>query len=115
DLTWNRIPGGSEIGKILIQTSDTFDAAHPDKSVPSLLKAFQMMEQIKSNPWVEEKKQDLLEVMRDCAGLWLEAIADRDSATRGSSVAITTKAINRSDIPMKLESVSIESKNLQNG
>jgi LmbE family N-acetylglucosaminyl deacetylase len=107
DLTWNRIPEGAEIGKILKGASDSFDPAHPDQSIPALLKAHHLLEEIKKNPWADEKKQDLLDAIRGCSGLWLEAISADESATRGSNVQLTLKAINRSQFALKLNSISI--------
>ncbi len=107
DLTWNRIQGGQGIGKILDQTARKFDPKKPEQSIPDLLKAYRLMIKIEKNPLVEQKISDLLEVVRACSGLWLEAIAQQDSAAPGSNVPVDVTAINRSTFPLQLESVQV--------
>ncbi|MGH9856908.1 MAG: hypothetical protein ACRD4B_03590, partial [Acidobacteriota bacterium] len=107
DLTWNRIQGGQQIGEILEQTANNFDASKPERSIPQLLNAYALMQKIQNNPWVETKKADLLLAIRGCAGLWLEAISAQRSITPGSEIKVTATAINRSAYPFQIESVEI--------
>lgn len=107
DLTWNRIPGGGDIGKILERVANDFDSTRPEQSIPGLLNAYGLMLKIKNNPWVEEKKMDLLEVVRGCSGLWLEAISAQTSAAPGSDIQIDLTAVNRSSYAFRLESVRL--------
>jgi LmbE family N-acetylglucosaminyl deacetylase len=105
DLTWNRIPDGPPIGKLLEQAAGSFNAEKPEASIPLLLKAHAQMNEIKNNPWVDEKKRELLRVIQGCSGLWLEAISDQDSSTPGSEIQIDLMAINRSSVPMTLQTI----------
>jgi len=107
DLSWNRIEGGQEIGKILEQAANMFDPKKPEKSIPDLLKAYRLMLKLEKNPRVAQKISDLLEVVRGCSGVWLEAIASQDTATPGTDVPIDLTAINRSTFPLQLESIQI--------
>jgi LmbE family N-acetylglucosaminyl deacetylase len=107
DLAWNRIKGGQEIGKILQQAANNFDPKKPEQSIPELLKAYRLMLKMETNPWVAQKISDLLEVVRGCSGLWIEAISTQDAATGGANVQIDVTAINRSSFPFQLESVQV--------
>ncbi|MCI0602513.1 PIG-L family deacetylase [bacterium] len=107
DLTWNRIAGGQEIGKVLEQAVSKFHPKKPEQSIPDLLKAYRLMRKIQKNPLVEQKISDLLEVIRGCSGLWLEAISSQDAAAPGADVAIDLTAINRSSFSLQLESVQV--------
>ena len=39
DTTWERVPGGAEIGRILAEAVRTFEPDHPERTIPLLLKA----------------------------------------------------------------------------
>ena len=110
DLSWNRIPGGAEVGKILDRASKNFNPAKPADTVPDLLAAYREISKIEKNPWAETKKADVLEAIRACTGLWLEAIAAQDSASPGSEIQVDATAILRSEFPLQLESVQIGSR-----
>ncbi len=46
-----------------------------------------------------------MEVIRGCAGMWLEAVSAQDSATPGSEIQVDVTAINRSAFPFTIESI----------
>jgi LmbE family N-acetylglucosaminyl deacetylase len=107
DLTWNRVPGTKEVSTVLNQAVKSFQPNNPSASIPALLKAYGLMKKIPNNLDVDEKREEVAEVIRICAGLWLEAISDSSTSVPGATVKITTTAINRSSVPFKLESVDI--------
>jgi LmbE family N-acetylglucosaminyl deacetylase len=109
DLTWKRIPESEKIAAALEEANRKFRPEDPAASLPSLLRAYDLMKSFPSNVWVEEKKNDVLQAIAACAGLWLEAIASDDSATSGSEIKVTATAINRSGAALRLESVQVVS------
>lgn len=108
DLTWNRIQGGDQVNTVLNQAVKSFEAGNPSASIPSLLKAYGLMKKIPKNDDVEEKKEEVAEVIRICSGLWLEAISDVGTSVPGGKVKVTVAAINRSSFPFQLKSVEID-------
>ncbi len=54
------------------------------------------MKKLKQDPIVVAKKEELAEVIRYCSGLWLEAIAEDDSAVPAQKIQVTASALNRS-------------------
>jgi len=107
DTTWNRIPGGASVGKILAQAAHDFDIEHPEKSVPALLKAKKDMAGL-HQPVVEPKQRDLDEAIALCSGLWLDAVADKYAVTPGGSLKISATALDRSPLAVGVESVDID-------
>jgi LmbE family N-acetylglucosaminyl deacetylase len=105
DVTWNRVPGGAAVGKLLAESLKSFDPAHPSKSIPGLLAAYAEMNKLPADEWVRIKKAELLRVIQGCAGLWMEAIAGDYSAAPGDSVQIKTTIVNRSDQALTLHSL----------
>lgn len=108
DLTWNRVHGGNEVSAVLNQAVKSFQPNNPSASIPALLKAYSLMKKIPNNFDVDVKRDEVAEVIRICAGLWLEAIADSSTSVSGGKAKITATAINRSSFPLQLESVEID-------
>ena len=106
DTTWNRVPGGKKVGKMLDDILSSFDPRNPSKSIPDLLAVNDELGKLQGNPWVEIKRQELLRVIQSCAGLWMEAITDDFSASPGDEIQVRTTLINRSNHPFTLEKMS---------
>jgi LmbE family N-acetylglucosaminyl deacetylase len=114
DLTWHRIRNGDAVGQVLADAAQKYDAANPQGVLPLLVRAYTLLtgmetSKIPADPWVYEKRDKVGEVIRACAGLWIEAIASAPYATPGGQVKITTTVVNRSDFPLKLEEVGASS------
>jgi len=112
DTTWSRIPGGAPIGQILSEAARGFDLEHPEKTVPALLQAKRLMaglEQPGSNrPVVDLKRRELDEAIVLCAGLWLDATADKYAVTPGGALKISATALSREPLPVDVQSVDVE-------
>jgi LmbE family N-acetylglucosaminyl deacetylase len=107
DTTWGRVPGGAEAGRILAEAARTFQPDHPERSIPLLLQARPLVAALE-DPWARAKLAELDESIALCAGLWLDAQADRYDAVPGSTVEVKYTALNRAAFPLTLESVTLE-------
>ena len=107
DQTWNRVPGGTPIGKILADAAAGFDAEHPDKTVPLLLKARKLLAEI-HQPVVDVKRRELDEAIALCSGLWLDATADKYGAVPGGALKFGVTALSRERIATQVESVNVD-------
>lgn len=107
DLTWNRVPGGAAVATLLREAERAFDPAHPAALLPRLARAHAAMAAVPATPLVEAKLRDLREVIRSCAGLWVEAVTATPAASPGASVPVTLTALNRSDGPLVLERIEL--------
>jgi LmbE family N-acetylglucosaminyl deacetylase len=112
DLTWARIPGGGAVGGLLAQARQAFRPERPAGVLPLLLKAQAALEalpaEIRAEPLVVAKAVELREALRAAAGLWVEAIADRQSAAPGDRLSITASLIARGDAGLSLETLALE-------
>ncbi len=104
DTSWNRVPGGKEVGRVLSEARQAYTPAQPEKLVPALLTARRGMAAL-NDPWAREKMRELDETVALCAGLWLDAAADRYEAAPGSTVTIRATVIDRSPVPARLAAV----------
>src|SRR5688572_26111045 len=113
DLSWSRLPGGEHIGAILKQAADSFDPDKPSASLPLLLQAWEALESMRANPaWSPRrnpyyfaKTQELLEVIRDCAGVAIDVAATDSAVIPGGEIPVSVTVVNRSDYPFRLQMV----------
>lgn len=106
DVSWSRVKGGENIGKIIEEIYKAYDPENPSASIPLLLNAYKEMKTLPENIWVRQKRGELAQIIRWCAGIWMEVIADDYAASPGSSVKLTAGIINRSPYPVTLEKIS---------
>lgn len=105
DTSWNRVKGGKAIGQLLKSIQDNYDFNNPSASIPKLVEAYQLIQQLENKHWKAVKSEDIKNVIAACAGLYLEVAAQSNTATRNSQVALNLEAINRSAQNIQLSSV----------
>ena len=105
DTTWNRIKGGKAIGDILYAVEKNFNFKNPAASVPELVKAYSLIENLEDKHWKFVKLVEIKKIIAACTGLYLEAVTDVQEITPGSTLKVKWEAINRSDIVMNLEGI----------
>ncbi len=103
---WKRQPQGAAIDDLLSRAIRTFDAEHPEKTIPLLTQARPLIAAVKAG-WAARKLEDLDEAIALCAGIWLDAATDRFTAVPGGTVRITATALNRSPASVVLKGVKI--------
>ena len=106
DTTWARVPGGEAAGRILAEAERTFAPEQPEKTIPLLLKARPLVAAI-DDPLARRKLEELDETLALCAGLWLDATADRYALVPGRPVELQLTALNRSHSPVGLLGYSV--------
>ncbi|RTY80172.1 PIG-L family deacetylase [Flavobacterium sp. LS1P28] len=106
DTSWNRIKEGKSIGELLTTITAEFDHNNPSASIPDLAKAYAMMKALDENQWSPLKSEAIKEIISACSGLYLEAVAQNQEATPGSTIKLKLEAINRSSVPIQLMSVT---------
>jgi LmbE family N-acetylglucosaminyl deacetylase len=104
DTTWNRVPGGAEAGRVLADAARSFDDNNPEKTIPALLEARARLASFKDF-WASRKRGEIEETIALCAGLWLDATAERWDAVPGSQTEITLTALERLRTPVRLMEV----------
>ncbi|MDI1317874.1 PIG-L family deacetylase [Flavobacterium sp.] len=102
DTTWNRVKGGITIGDLLANVDKNYNFKNPSASIPELVKAYQLIQNLEDKHWKEIKSEEIKKIIYGCAGLYFEATTDVQDATPGSTIKIKVELVNRSDIPMTL-------------
>ncbi len=106
DTTWNRVPNGKSIGIFINAIITKYDFTNPSASIADLVKAYQMIENLKEEHWKPLKLEALKKIISACSGLYLEASTAQQEMTPGSLLQLHLEAINRTAVPMQLESVT---------
>jgi LmbE family N-acetylglucosaminyl deacetylase len=109
DTGWSRVNGSEQVATILQRAWATFDPTAPAKSLPLLLDAHAELQRLaagSANPWIAVKQRELLDVIRDAAGLSIDVSAADSVVTPGGEIAVNVSVVNRSDYPFTLATVA---------
>lgn len=114
DVSWSRYPGGEKVGTLLQRAANEFDENKPEASVPVLIAALNALDQLKATPdwsdqakpWIESKRNDILDAIRDCAGLAIDVAAGDSAVTPGGELPVSVTVVNRSSYPFRLSMVA---------
>lgn len=107
NTSWQRVPGGEKIGQAIAAAYKNFNPANPTASITALVAIDNLMDDLSGNHWVKIKQQSLQKIIRDCLGIWIEAIAEDYSTTPGGKLTITAMANNPAGYPTVLKRVRI--------
>ena len=114
DTSWNRVKGGKAIGHILYAVEENFNFTNPSVHIPDLLKAYELVQNLDDDHWKTLKSKELLDIIQACTGLYLEVSANSTSASLDTTVELTVEALNRSTVPIVLQSVTLSNGNTVN-
>jgi LmbE family N-acetylglucosaminyl deacetylase len=113
DLSWARVPGASALASKLNQVRTAFRPDRPAASLPLLLEAQQLFKALpaasQADPLVKAKALELSETLRAAAGLWVEALAERQSLAPGDRLTLSATVLVRGGAPLRLSALTLES------
>jgi LmbE family N-acetylglucosaminyl deacetylase len=113
DLTWSRFPGTSGIATLLREAQQGFSPEHPARILPQLVRALTELRglptEVQIKPIVQAKAGELAEAIRSAAGLWVDAIADRQRVAPGDHLTVNVVVLARGRSPLGLDTLTLES------
>lgn len=102
DTTWNRVPGGAEIGRLANEVSDKFNPNDPAASVPALL---QLRARLAALPVgdtvVDEKRRDFDKILQKCLGLTVYTTILVNKVLPGEALQVRQEVGLRAAIPVR--------------
>jgi LmbE family N-acetylglucosaminyl deacetylase len=101
DTTWNRVPGGAEIGLLTEAALARFDPDKPATILPVLLAIRRRLAALPPDPVVIDKRQQLDDIIRACLGLEVETVVDQAEVVPGETLKMRHTAIVRSSFPVR--------------
>jgi hypothetical protein len=105
DISWSRIPKSARIKSKVTDLIKKFNPLKPDDSIPQLVKLYKDLNNLEPLYWKQQKQEEVKELIRMCAGIWLEAIVWEKGIDKFQPVDIRTLAVNRSPIPAEYHSL----------
>jgi LmbE family N-acetylglucosaminyl deacetylase len=111
DQSWNRIPGGAAVGKLIDEVIRKYDAANPSASIPALLKVRWTLAQMSTGKgdtfWLGAKMDAVNTLLQACSGMYVEAVASEPTTTTDAEASVEYEVINRSGFAAQLNKVRI--------
>ena len=101
DTTWGRVPGGAEIGVMTDDVIAHFDPAHPEASVPTLIKIHHLLAGLPADLVLDEKRRQLDHILQECLGLEVETTIPQAEVVPGETLRLHHTATLRSDVPVR--------------
>jgi len=110
ELTWRRVAGGEEVGRLVEEAAREFRPSNPQAILPTLFRARAALRRLpQDDPLVRAKGGELFKLILACTGLWAEAVAPEPYAVPGAEMRVAVTLVNRSDAPIRFERVSLQS------
>ena len=107
DLSWNRVDGGNEIHTLIQKTINEFDDENPSVSLDNLFLIYERISKLKDEYWKQVKLKEITELIRSCAGIWIEAISDNEFVSVGDTLKVKASIVNRSDLDFILNKIDL--------
>lgn len=107
DTSWNRVTGGKPIGILVSKIAKEYDFKNPSASISDLVTVYQLIQNLKEEHWKTVKTAEIKEIIAASAGLYLETVAENQSATPDSDINLNIEAVNRSAINITLENIQV--------
>jgi len=95
DVTWRRVPGGHAVTPLIDALLQRFNPADPAASIPALLSIRKAIRNTGSGLWQTRKVQEVDELIRACAGLFVQFAADHYRLPAGERVVVAAEVIAR--------------------
>src|SRR5262249_7865070 len=105
DTTWNRVPGGAEIGRLTQDLLAGFTPEDPAASVPLLLVIRSRLSALPVDPVIRDKQGQLDRILQACLGLEVQTVVDRAEVVPGEKLKLRHTAVVRSRIPVRWTAV----------
>lgn len=102
DTSWNRVKNGKPIGELISKIIANYNFSNPSASIPDLVKAYSMIQDLEDTHWKDIKSDAIKNIIASSSGLYLEAVAEEQEATPGSTIKLNIEAINRCAVEMQL-------------
>ncbi len=113
NTTWLRIKGGEKVAKIIESAIKKFDVNDPSLIVPELLNARTEIQKISDLFWKEIKLKEVEDLIFDCLGFSVEALAKDYIYCPGDSMDFDLECINRSNRSVIIKSMELRANGFQ--
>ncbi len=108
DTSWKRVKGGDKIGDMINKVISNYNPQVPSESLSQLLKVRDEILLLKDRHWQAMKLNEVDDIIKSMLGLYAETKSEDYNVSPGDISELSVEIVNRSNIPVKLEAVSID-------
>jgi hypothetical protein len=105
NTTWGRVKGSEKVQALVDKAIKEYQEENPSASLPLLLQIRKEILALSTSVWVERKLKEVNQLIQDCAGLYVEVVADNFWVAPGQLVNVNFEIINRSTAVVTLQSI----------
>jgi LmbE family N-acetylglucosaminyl deacetylase len=109
DTTWQRVNDEAMQTQVQ-QLINEFSFQHPQNSLPQLLSIYKTLQKSPQGYWRDQKIEQVKQIMKECAGLYMEATTRTMFAVQGDSLRVNFEADNRLGGNIKISSIHYRDK-----
>ena len=110
DFTWQRI-SREDISYLVNGIINSFNIKEPSQSIPKLIKLRKIIETVDNEYWRKQKLKEVDQLILQCSGLFIQMTSLSSKKTINDSVSFNLEIVNRSNLKMKLKSISCKNLN----
>ena len=105
EVTWNRVPGGGEVDKLVDEAIKNFKTNDLSASVPTLLTIRSKIANLASDSLIEDKQHQLDDILKKCLGLSVETTVPGPEVSPDETVKLHHVVTVRSGVPVRWTAV----------
>lgn len=109
---WSDHPNGKKITKVINQIIDEFKPKSPQTSIPELFHLRSLLESQNSSALVNQKINDVNQLILQCGGLWLDFQSSEALLSSNKKVKVEAQAMSQKNYPFVLEKLFIKGLNV---
>ena len=115
DTSWNRIPEGAAIAKLLAPIEKDFNFKNPATHLQTLIKAYGLITQIEDSFWRDQKTEQITQLIKEVAGLHMSFETKQAYAAPGERIQSKMQILvrNSSDFSLKSYQTSLDPKPIE--
>ncbi|WP_020532733.1 PIG-L family deacetylase [Flexithrix dorotheae] len=112
---WDRVDGSEKVKALIKKAIANYNIEKPSASLSTLLKAHAEITKLPAdNHYVNLKKQELEDLILQCAGIWADANSKVYSTSPGDSLFVTARIIKRSEAKVVLKEIDYQYTKIKN-
>jgi len=108
DTTWNRIPEGLEIQKLLKPIQENFNFNDPATHLKDLLAAYQLIQKINDPFWKEQKTEQIKTIIADVSGLHMAFLSPQAYSNPGEKMEAVVALVARNAKGISVQNISLK-------
>jgi LmbE family N-acetylglucosaminyl deacetylase len=108
DLSWNRVERSWALSDEIKRMINNYNIENPSQSIPALVEIYKNVQKTSDSYWKEQKSKEIKELLKSCAGLWMEANPTEYLIAQGEPIKLNFSFINRSNTVIYVNGLSLK-------